>query len=142
VAGIVYADAAGTVKVSKEEADRFLAGLRANKHDVLRQWWAPILKNASDAVKNAALSSADRTPVEVFVGSLQSMLAFDVGKALSSYHGPKLAIAAGAIENPASLHVQFPKVPTKKIDGTSHWLQMDKPEEFNRLLDEFLAGVR
>jgi len=27
------------------------------------------------------------------------------------------------------------------ITGTSHWPQMDKPEEFNAVLDEFVSGV-
>lgn len=140
-AGIVYVDTAGNVKVPEEEVTRFLAALRANKHDFMRQWFAPILKNARDEVKNAVLASVDRTPVEAIAGPLDSMLTFDVGKALSSYHGPKLAIAASAIETPMSLHMQFPDEPTKKIAGTSHWLHMDKPEEFNELLDEFLAGI-
>jgi len=38
--------------------------------------------------------------------------------------------------------VQFPKLPVRRISGTGHWLMMDKPAEFNRLLDEFLATVR
>jgi len=28
------------------------------------------------------------------------------------------------------------------MEGVSHWLMMDKPDEFNRILDEFLATVR
>jgi len=28
------------------------------------------------------------------------------------------------------------------MTGVSHWLMMDKPAEFNALLDAFLAGVR
>ena len=25
--------------------------------------------------------------------------------------------------------------------GTSHWMQLDKPDEFNRILDRFLEGI-
>jgi pimeloyl-ACP methyl ester carboxylesterase len=35
-----------------------------------------------------------------------------------------------------------PDLPHKVVTGTSHWLHMDKPEEFNRILDEFLEEVR
>ena len=59
---------------------------------------------------------------------------------LAAYHGPRIAIAAADIESPASLHVQFPEIPVKKIHGTGHWLMMDKPDEFNTLLDDFLWG--
>ncbi len=141
VAGVVFADAAGNVKVPAEEAQRFLAALRANKHDFARQWFAPILKNASDDVKGAVFGSVDRTPADAFAGALEGQLDFDVAKALASYAGPKLAIAASDIESPSSLHVQFPTVPTKKIAGVSHWLMMDKPDDFNRLLDEFLDAL-
>jgi pimeloyl-ACP methyl ester carboxylesterase len=27
------------------------------------------------------------------------------------------------------------------VTGTGHWIQLDKPDEFNRLLDEFLKTV-
>ena len=33
----------------------------------------------------------------------------------------------------------MPDVTRKVIAGTSHWPHLDKPQEFNRLLDEFLA---
>jgi len=64
-----------------------------------------------------------------------------MGALLAAYHGPRLAIAAADIENPSSLHVQFPAVPVEKMHGTGHWLMMDQPEEFNRLLDEFLVSI-
>jgi pimeloyl-ACP methyl ester carboxylesterase len=28
------------------------------------------------------------------------------------------------------------------VTGTGHWIQLDKPEEFNRLLDEFLETTK
>lgn len=30
-------------------------------------------------------------------------------------------------------------LPHTTLTGTGHWLQMDRPEEFDRILDEFLA---
>ena len=27
------------------------------------------------------------------------------------------------------------------IAGTGHWLQLDKPEEYNQIMDEFLSSV-
>jgi hypothetical protein len=27
------------------------------------------------------------------------------------------------------------------LESVGHWLQMDKPEEFNRILDDFLTSV-
>jgi pimeloyl-ACP methyl ester carboxylesterase len=28
------------------------------------------------------------------------------------------------------------------VTGTGHWIQLDKPDEFNRLLDEFLKTTK
>jgi len=65
----------------------------------------------------------------------------DLTPLVAAYHGPRLAITAADIEGPSSFHMQFPDVPVKKIHGAGHWLMMDKPGEFNALLDEFLATV-
>jgi pimeloyl-ACP methyl ester carboxylesterase len=29
-------------------------------------------------------------------------------------------------------------MPHRVVEGTGHWLQLDRPEEFNRVLDRFL----
>ena len=139
VAGVVFADAAGNVKISDEAASKFLAALRADKDKVVRQWFAPILANASDAVKEEVFASVAKTPADAFASALGGMRSFDAVRAVEAYHGPKLAIAAA--ENPNSLHVQVPSIPVVKIAGVSHWLMLDKPDEFNRILDDFLRTV-
>ena len=141
VAGLVLADASGNVKVDKATADQFLAALRANKDVVVHQWFAPILKPSSDSVREAVYTSVHNTPVDALAGALESATTVDVGPLLDAYHGPKVAIVAADIEGPMSLHMQFPQIPVKKMTGVGHWLMMDKPDEFNRLLDEFLATL-
>jgi pimeloyl-ACP methyl ester carboxylesterase len=39
------------------------------------------------------------------------------------------------------LHNLDSGLPHIQVTGTGHWLQMDKPEEFNRTLDDFLGLV-
>ena len=94
-----------------------------------------------DGTTTAVLESVHNTPGDVIAGALSGILDIDMTALLAAYHGPRLAIAASEIENPASLHVQFPDIPVKKMSGTGHWLMMDKPDEFNALLDEFLATL-
>ena len=141
LAGVVFADAAGNVKIAPEVAEKFVAAIRANKDKVVDQWFAPILKNAREGTKKAVLDSEHDTPVDVIVGALDSLRFFDAKQAIDAYHGPRLAIAAAPIQSPASLNVQFPEIPVKMMDGVSHWLMMDKPDEFNALLDQFLASL-
>jgi len=141
VAGVVYADSAGNVKISDDQAAQFLAALRKNKEKFVRAWFAPILKGSPAEVQNAVFESEDRTPADVIASALNGLRFIDMRALLDAYRGPRLAIAAADIESPSSLHVQFPDIPVRKISGTGHWLMMDKPDEFNRILDEFLAGI-
>ena len=76
-----------------------------------------------------------------FASALSGMRSFDAVQAVEAYHGPVLAIAAAPIEGPASLHVQVPSLRVVKMEGVSHWLMLDKPDEFNAILDSFLRDV-
>ena len=143
VAGVVFADSAGNISTTpKEMRGMFVAALRKNKDAVVTSWFGPILANSSDAVRSAVLTSVRATPVEVFVGALVGLAGHDLTADVRAYHGPRLAIINAALaRSPTSFHSQFPEVPSRALDGVSHWLMMDKPDEFNRILDEFLATV-
>ncbi|MFL6245558.1 MAG: alpha/beta fold hydrolase [Thermoanaerobaculia bacterium] len=142
VAGLVFVDSTGSVNISEENAAKFEAAIRKNKDAVVAQWFAPILKPSSDDVKAAVLESVHKTNTDAFVGALAGLRSFDMRAALDRYPGPKLAIAAADIEGPSSFHVQFLDVPVRKISGAGHWLMLDRPDELNRALDEFLATLR
>ena len=69
---------------------------------------------------------------------IKVLFAHDPLSGLTQYAGPTLAITTTHGDTEMDLHNQadIPHVPVK---DTSHWPQMDKPEEFNRILDAFLA---
>ena len=54
--------------------------------------------------------------------------------------GPALIVSPQG--DPADLHRQMPEVPFPTITAASHWMQLDRPDEFNRLLDDFLARIQ
>jgi pimeloyl-ACP methyl ester carboxylesterase len=143
VAAVVFADSAANVTMPKEAGEKFIAALRKNKDAVVKAWFAPILVNASDSVRDAVLASVHATPVDALAGALVGLAAHDVGADVRAFKGPRLAIISASLaKNPSSFHSQFPEVPSREMEGVSHWLMMDKPDEFNRILDEFLATVR
>lgn len=145
VAGVIFADSAGNMKVTDEAAEKFENAIRKNKDAVVAAWFAPILKPSSEAVRKEVLDSVHATAVDPFVNALEGLRHIDMNALLAAYPGPKFAIAAADIESPASLHVQFPGIPVKKMRGTGHWLMLDDPAQFNALLDETLNeldGVR
>jgi pimeloyl-ACP methyl ester carboxylesterase len=54
---------------------------------------------------------------------------------------PILGIYAGpsGLASPAAVHAHFPTAEYTQIPNTGHFLMLEKPEEFNRLLLAFLA---
>ena len=90
-------------------------------------------------MKEEVSASVQKSSIDAFAGALDGLRSFDPVRAVQAYGGPKLAIAAG--DNPASLHVQVPGLRVVRMEGVSHWLMLDKPGEFNRILDEFLLSL-
>jgi pimeloyl-ACP methyl ester carboxylesterase len=73
---------------------------------------------------------------------IAATVGYDALPALRRYPGPKLAVVTQHGDSPQDLHRLMPYFPHETIDRTSHWPHLDKPEEFNRLLDAFLADIR
>jgi len=67
---------------------------------------------------------------------------FDPLPALRRYPGQKLILFTASGDTPTDLQNLLPDVPHQRIEDTSHWVQMDEPDEFNQVLDAFLASVR
>lgn len=142
VAAVVLADSAGQVRIAPQQANAFLEAMRKDKDKFVDAWWAPILKPSSERVRAAVLESAHKTPYDALAGALRDLPNADMKAFVAAYRGPRLVIGASDIEGPSSFHVQFPDVAAKKIAGAGHWLMMDKPEEFNAILDQFLVTLR
>ncbi len=141
VAAVIHVDGGGNVVIPEEAAKKFVAALKANKDAVVAQWFAPILKDATPATREAVLASVHATNDDAFAGALDGLRSVDLKPLVAAYTGPRFAIFATRIAQPASFHVQFPQVPARGIDGASHWLMMDKPAELNAALDEILSKL-
>ena len=55
--------------------------------------------------------------------------------------GPEISVITPVNDAPFGPHNLCADLPHTIFEGTGHWLQMDKSEELNRILDEFLARV-
>lgn len=143
LAGLVFADVAGDL--SGTPGDQ-IEGLRrgldpANYVPFTDAWFDTVLAGAADSTRAAVLASLHATPREVFVGATLGLYSFHLKEALARYAGPTLSVTSYLAENPLAIHRSIPRVPVRVIAGASHWLMMDKPEQFDRILDEFLAGL-
>ena len=143
VAGILLADPAGDVrKVPEEEIRQFMGALESDAYvDAIEDWWNQMLSGSNKAVRLRVIQDLRSTPREAVAGIFKALLHHDPLAALSAYRGPILSIVTPFNDAPYSLHRLHPALPHRQVSGTGHWLQMDKPGKFNRLLDEFLLSV-
>jgi pimeloyl-ACP methyl ester carboxylesterase len=142
IAGVVLADGAFDPSTWPAGAiDTTVRGMRQNWSAAIEKAFTPILVNATDAVRAYAFAAVEATPRESVIATYSGMAGYDARSTLARYPGPKLSIAAAALDDPKAVHHTIP-IPVEMMQGVSHWPMMDRPDEFNRLLDAFLAGAR
>lgn len=143
LAGLVFADVAGDIRnPPPAQAEALRRGFEpANYEEFTRRWFENILARGTDATKSAVMRSLRATPREVFVAAANSLYSFDPVAALTPYRGPRLHIASFLAEKPSAIHRSIEGMSVRIVPEASHWLMMDRPEEFNRLLDEFLKSL-
>jgi pimeloyl-ACP methyl ester carboxylesterase len=142
VAAVVFADCAGDLHATpKEQLEPMERGLRADFRRFTDKWFEGILVGARPETRAAVLDSLHRTPEEVFLGATRALYDFRLDDSLARYHGPMLSISSILFENPVAIHRTRADVPVRRIEGASHWLMMDKPGEFDGILEEFLKTI-
>ena len=141
VAGLLLVDPIGDGKqISAAGAQTFIAGFESNYDDASRNYWTQIA-GPNPAVQRRLLADLRATPPEVVVAVLRSVMLFDPYPALARYQGPMLSVVTPHNDQPFSLHRLGKGFPHQVISGTGHWIQLDRPDELNRQLDEFLHRV-
>ncbi|HXD40767.1 MAG TPA: alpha/beta hydrolase [Ramlibacter sp.] len=139
LAGLVLAGTPG--KSSGEQAQKIMSALRADYDKVMAGYWNSLLEGAGASVRELLETGMRSVGREASLAMIGAIFEYDPLPDLRSYSGPKLIIDTPHGDGPTALHRQMPDVSRKVIDGTSHWPHLDKPQEFNRLLDEFLAWL-
>ena len=81
------------------------------------------------------------TPKESVVGYFSALREYDPLLPLQSYPGPQRSVITPANDAPFGLHNLGADLPYVILEGTGHWLHMDNPEAFNRILDDFTRQV-
>jgi pimeloyl-ACP methyl ester carboxylesterase len=104
----------------------------------IEAYWTQILAGAAPGVAALVLEDLRRTPRDTVLGAMNAMARFNATGAIDRYPGPIVSVITRFNDVASSLHRVAPsRVRSIPIDGTSHWIQMDKPDELNRVLDEF-----
>ena len=138
VAGLFLVDPIGDGKqIPPAEAKAYLGGFETNYDSTSQGYWTTVA-GPDSAIRKRLLADLQATPREAVVQVLRDLMQFDPDPALARYSGPKLSVVTPHNDMPSSLHRLGKGFPHRMVEGTGHWIQLDKPDEFNRLLDEFL----
>ena len=139
VAGLLLVDPIGDGKqISEADTRPLLARLDSSYDITIREYWTGI-SGPDSAVRERLLADLGTTPRTTVVPAFRAALQFDPDPSLARYRGPIRSIVTPYNDQPFSLHRVGKGFPHRVVQGTGHWIQLDQPEEFNRLLDEFIG---
>jgi pimeloyl-ACP methyl ester carboxylesterase len=143
IAGLLLADPAGCAReVPAATMNALMQALDSSDYDgAIATHYRTLLVGSRPAVANRVLADLGATPRATVAGVLRASLDFDPLEALASYRGPTFAVDTYLREQPWSLHRQSPALRSIRLGDTGHWLQLDRPHEFNLIMDGWLSGL-
>jgi 3-oxoadipate enol-lactonase len=120
-------------------------GIAALVESTITRWFPPgtVAKNPPHLDKVRAMIRS--TPVDGFIGCAAALADHDYASAVASVKRPVLFVAGekdGA--TPAAMRKLHEKLNGSRfveLPGAGHISNMDRPAEFNRAVDDFLAGA-
>jgi pimeloyl-ACP methyl ester carboxylesterase len=139
VAGLVLA--AAPARIPAQQAAQMVAGMQADYERMSASINERLLNDAGAEVRELVTRDAQRIPRDAGLHIIEASLTHDPLPALERYRGPVLAISTPDADGPNEIYRLATDVAHEEMRGTSHWMQLDKPDEFNRILDRFLAGL-
>jgi pimeloyl-ACP methyl ester carboxylesterase len=142
VAGLLLVDTGDARQIPEGEKQQYIRALESDAYaGVMESYFEEILTGSTHDVREKIMRDTRGMRKETAVSLLKEVFRYDPLPALGRYHGPKLAVVTPLNDTSLSLHNLVSDFPHAVMTGTSHWLHLDKPEEFNRILDEFLYRV-
>jgi len=141
VAGLVLAGTPG--RTPNSQAMQVMSALESDKYqETMDGYMKQLLADARPGVDTLVENGFRRVSKEPSMSIIKAMFAFDPIEPLKKYKGPVLIISTSKeSKQPGALAKQAAGIPNKVMEGTSHWMQLDKPDEFNNILDAFLKKI-
>jgi pimeloyl-ACP methyl ester carboxylesterase len=137
VAGLLLAGTPG--RVPMQQADEIMSQMTSNYDDTMRAYWERLLDHSTTATRAEVERGRETLPPAVSLALIRATFAYDPLPGLRDYPGVVMTVTVG--DSPYDLSKQLSDIPDSTVTGTSHWVQLDRPEEFDRILDRFLAVV-
>ena len=140
VAGLVLVGAPG--KISPEQSKQIMASIESSYEPTMKGYWEKLVEGAQPHVRTQILGQMERVPKDDSMAIMKALFADDPLASIDRYPGPKLIVYTTRGNTPNDLQNVRPDVPRFQMEGTSHWPHLDRPREFNAMLDGFLAKVK
>lgn len=142
VAGLLLTGAPG--RSAPEQSKQIMASLESQQYNqVMDSYMKKLLTGASSHTNSSVMNGYRKISKDASLQIIRGQFAYNPLPAINRYKGPITIVYADAEKDqPNALYNQVDDAISKKrIEGTSHWMQMDKPEQFNQIMDEFLQMV-
>jgi pimeloyl-ACP methyl ester carboxylesterase len=128
--------------IPPDQLQQLHAAVAKDPITVIEQFWnQEMFTDTRAGVKQKLLAGLRGMTRKAAAELTDASLDYDARPALLRYPGPKFAIVTARNDTPLSLHQAVPGFRHVVIRGTSHWIQLDKPDEFNKALDGFLTAL-
>lgn len=131
--------------IPPDQVQQLHAAVARDPIAVIEQFWnQQMLIDTRAEVKQKLFASLRAMTRRAATELTDASLDHDARPALLRYSvakSPMFAIVTPRNDAPLSLHQVVPGFRHVVIRGTGHWIQLDKPDEFNRALDGFLSTL-
>jgi glutathione S-transferase len=141
VAGLFLVDPMSDARpLPAADKEAFLASLDSPAYaQVIRESWLEMAGEVP-TVRERLLCDLEAMPRQVVVGIQRARMCFDPVTALARFPGPVFSLVLPTNDTPRSVHRLRAGIPHRVVPGTGHWVQLERPDDVDRALDEFLVS--
>ena len=143
VAGLVLADPVGDATqmpaAERESFRHFFDGPDYAQH--AETFLNDVLANAKPATRESVRKAFVASSPEAVSQCVHAICDYPTASQLERYPGPVLDIITDDNDSPWSLQNLVKGLPVARMPGLSHWIMLDDPETFARLVDGFMNGL-
>lgn len=130
------------IKTTATRVTKVMDQLESEKYDTLMNAYLDyLLTNAKPGTKTLLHDGLLKLTKNGVRKMVRAGLNFDPVLSLRKYTGPVMMLASDEDNTQATWKQLFPKMEFKRMMGTSHWMQLDKPVLFNLILQQFLKDL-
>lgn len=143
VSGLLMVDTGGDSRQFSEiQRQQIIKAMKSDAFTTVTEiYWDQLLEGSTPDVYERIMNDMKKMPKEMVISQVRELFLFDPKPSLSRYQGPKLAVVTPSNDTKFSLHRIRSGFPHVVVKGTGHWIHLDKPDEFNIILDGFLMEV-